>query len=558
MGLLSEKLRIYLLYALCALTVVLPVIAALRLAEYESLRSQQDRAALIASEVRRRGDLTVEQMLSALAEFRAAGDKAPCSEGNLELMRRIVVKSNLLIDVGHAQGDVMDCSAFGIRAIDIGPVTYIGSRGMLVRVGAAYPLVPEAKLNLITDPKSGFTMLLSQNSPLDSTPDEPNLAVGVVAPFSVIPFSNRGHVDPAWIARMSKQPAGSFYSGGDVVAWAKSDRAEFLAYAVINGTRVEQDRQRIISVLLPVGIVAGLVLVFIVAYVVRRQTSMPSLLRAAIKHGELSLVYQPIISLQSGQWSGAEALVRWKRPNGESIGPDVFVPLAERSGLISQLTEAVIRLVETEAGGMLRNNPDLYVAINLSASDFASEAIGRRLIAAVERMAVKPGQLHIEATERIFMDVDLARRTIRQIRDTGMKVSIDDFGTGYSSLAYLHSLQVDYLKIDKAFIDTIGSQAVTSQVIEHIINIAQDLDIHLIAEGVEMQAQAQYLREHGVEYAQGYLFSRPLTMTQFLAELSISATDARALGGRAIREQQILELDSGQSAPPLASGSRTF
>ncbi len=555
---MSEKLRIYLLYGLCAFIVVVPVIAALRLAEYESLRSQQDRAGLIASEIRRRGDLAVEQMLSALAEFQVAGDKTPCSEGNMELMRRIVVKSNLLIDVGHAQGNVLDCSAFGIQAIDIGRVTYVGSRGMLVRVGVVYPKVPEAKLNLVTDPKSGFTMLLSPDSPLDSTPIEPNLSVGVVAPSSVIPFSKRGYVDPAWIARMSTQPAGSFYSGGDVVAWAKSDRADFLAYAVINGTRVEQDRQRIIAVLLPIGILAGLVLVFVVAYVVRRQTSMPSLLRTAIRHGELSLAYQPIIHLQSGRWAGAEALVRWKRPNGETIGPDVFVPLAERSGLITHLTEAVIRLVETEASEMLRSNPALYVAINLSATDFASDTIGRRLISAIKQMGINPSQLHIEATERSFMDVDLARRTIRDIRETGMKVSIDDFGTGYSSLAYLHSLQVDCLKIDKAFIDTIGAQSVTSQVIDHIINIGQALDIHLVAEGVETQAQASYLKEHGVEYAQGYLFGRPLPIAQYLAGLSSSASGALTLRDRAIQEQQILQLDSGQGAPPLSSGHRRF
>ncbi len=524
---ISEKLRVYLLYGLCALSVVLPVIAALRLAEYESLRSQEDRASLIASEIRRRADLTVEQMLSAFAELRAAGTKAPCSEENLDLMRRLVVKFNLLTDVGHAQGDILDCSSFGIHSIDMGPATYTGSRGMLVRLGVIHPLAPEARLNLVTEPKSGFTILFSPDTALDSTPDEPNLAVGIVSPYSATPFGRRGYLDPAWFARMSKQPVGSVYDGGTVVAWVKSERADFLAYAAINGTRLEQDRRRIISVLLPVGILAGFVLVFVVAYLVRRQTSMPSLLRAAIKRGELSLVYQPIVGLQSGRWVGAEALVRWKRPNGESIGPDVFVPIAENSGLIRQLTEAVIRRVETEAGAMLRTNPDLYVAINMSADDFASEAIAGRLIAAVERMAIGPNQLHVEATERVFMDVELARRTIREIREARLKVSIDDFGTGYSSLAYLHSLQVDYLKIDKAFIDTIGVEAVTSQVIEHIINIGKALDIHLIAEGVETREQAQYLRERGVEYAQGWLFSRPLTMTQFLGGLAISTPTAK-------------------------------
>jgi sensor c-di-GMP phosphodiesterase-like protein len=218
-----------------------------------------------------------------------------------------------------------------------------------------------------------------------------------------------------------------------------------------------------------------------------------------------------VVDLRSGAWVGAEALVRWQRPDGEEVSPDLFVPVAERFGLIQQLTRRVCELCVQDLHSLLAQHPDFRVSINLSAEDFSSPDITLHLRDLLARSGLPTRQFQVEVTERGLLDQNTARDVLQLLRASGIRVAIDDFGTGYSSLGYLTSLDVDSLKIDRIFIETIGVGAATSHVVAHIIKMAKSLGLDMIAEGVETDTQADYLRTQVVQYAQGWLYARPLS-----------------------------------------------
>ncbi len=212
---------------------------------------------------------------------------------------------------------------------------------------------------------------------------------------------------------------------------------------------------------------------------------------------------------------GAEALVRWRRADGQRVRPDLFIPQAEDSGQICAITQRVSELVLAEVGELLRSNPQLYVLVNLAAADIAGAAFAEPARRLLREAGVAPGQLVWEVTERGLVDVELATRLLGQLRADGHRIAIDDFGTGYSSLSYLQQLPVDVLKIDKSFVDALGTEAASSPVAPHVIEMARDLGLKVIAEGVEHERQAILLAELGAQIGQGWLFAKPLDAQAF-------------------------------------------
>ncbi|WP_426227352.1 EAL domain-containing protein [Pararhizobium sp. DWP3-4] len=240
-------------------------------------------------------------------------------------------------------------------------------------------------------------------------------------------------------------------------------------------------------------------------------------LEIAVRNREFIVHYQPIVELKTGICFGAEALVRWRRPDGSLVRPDLFIPLAEESGLIMPITDQVIEAVIMDLNGTLVQDRTLHIAVNLCAADIKSGRILDVLEAKLADTGIRPEQIWLEATERGFMDIDAARVTLTKARERGHSVAIDDFGTGYSSLQYLQGLPMDALKIDKSFIDTIGRDTATSSVTPHIIDMAKTLGLYTVAEGIEVEEQAGYLKAHGVDFGQGWLFSKALPAAAFIA-----------------------------------------
>ena len=285
--------------------------------------------------------------------------------------------------------------------------------------------------------------------------------------------------------------------------------------------------------IVPACLVLGAVVGFCIFLLVRQRQSLDAELHGAIRRGELQVLYQPIFDLDSRNCVGAEALLRWRRPDGTLTSPDLFIPMAENTGQIRQMTDFVLQRLLEQLGPVLRANPQLYISVNLAACDVMVPRIGpvmARLLA-LHRVAAK--QIAFEVTERGLIDVVVARDNLQALRDLGHQVLIDDFGTGYCSLAYLQTLPVDCLKIDKAFIDALGHDAASSGVAPHIIHMAQALDLKVIAEGIELESQAELLSSEGVKFGQGWLFAHALSAVQFIELI----TRGRRIAGRRMDDE---------------------
>jgi sensor c-di-GMP phosphodiesterase-like protein len=267
---------------------------------------------------------------------------------------------------------------------------------------------------------------------------------------------------------------------------------------------------------------AGVGLLLVVGWIVlilrvsRRQLSLATELREAIAADRVRVHYQPVIEMNTGRCVGAEALARWERENGEAVGPDVFIPVAEEAGMIQDITLSVLRTTVREMKKLLIEFPAISINLNLAPDDLRSDRIGAELAHCLAEANLPPGSLKLEITERALVNSDVSRALIREFRSRGHQVAIDDFGTGYSSLSYLQSFELDVLKIDKSFVEAIGTEAATSQVIVHVIEMAKSLGLDTVAEGVETPAQVQWLLAHGVSYGQGFIFSVPLAAGDFV------------------------------------------
>jgi diguanylate cyclase (GGDEF)-like protein len=245
-------------------------------------------------------------------------------------------------------------------------------------------------------------------------------------------------------------------------------------------------------------------------------------LREAVRNNGLCLFYQPKVDLRSGAVSGVEALVRWRHPKRGLLGPNVFVPLAERSDLINDLgdwvmQEAVAQCARWREQGL----PALTMAVNVSLSQFASANFLTVLAQSIEEHGVDPDLLEVELTESVVMDdTSLALRVLEQIKDLGVRITLDDFGTGYSSLSYLHQLPLSTLKIDRSFVAGLEHDGQAQLVTRAVLGLARGLGIRTVAEGVEDDYQRRWLMSHGCDLAQGYYFSRPVPPEEMVATLS--------------------------------------
>ena len=246
----------------------------------------------------------------------------------------------------------------------------------------------------------------------------------------------------------------------------------------------------------------------------RARAQMGVELRRALEREEFVLHYQPKVNLSDRKVGGAEALLRWNHPERGLVSPAEFIPVLEETGLIVAAGEWVLRRACADLKAWGRK---LRVSINLSARQFRRQDLDQRLKALVAEADVDPGLIELEITESQLMhDPDHAIRVVRALRDAGMRIAIDDFGTGYSSLAYLTRFPAEALKIDRSFVRSMTTDKSDATIVRTIIDLAHTLGLTVVAEGVEQEEQANFLRLLRCEQAQGYLFARPMPVADFM------------------------------------------
>lgn len=259
----------------------------------------------------------------------------------------------------------------------------------------------------------------------------------------------------------------------------------------------------------------------------RERRQLEGDLRQALRHDQFRLLYQPQLTLSNLTLTGYEALLRWEHPERGTISPSIFIPIAEEAGLIEEIGAWVLRRACLEAAAW--DDAALTVSVNVSPAQFRAGLTERRVAEALRASGLDPRRLEIEITESLLIaNTDAVVKTLTAIRALGVSIAMDDFGTGYSSLSYLSRFPFDTIKIDRSFVATLGHNATTDAIIASIVGLGRSLGVTITAEGVETEGQVLLLRAAGCDKLQGFLFGRPLDLSDARAAADASMQRERS------------------------------
>jgi sensor c-di-GMP phosphodiesterase-like protein len=520
---LSRNHLMPLVLMLAALATLLPVAASVLLARQQARANQEQRALFYARDVLRRSEDTGRQIADAFRLLATTSDRPPCSQARRQVLQRIDAVSSYIQFVGRLDHGRIVCASYGEFEVplELGKPDLISAKGFAIWLDIQFRFAADKRFIGIGNDK--FVAVIHKSLPVDTTVAEQNVSLAIISLAGQRTMSTRGRFLPGWMPKPDELAPGAQRTrliGRNVVSQVRSHDFDLAAVAALNEEDYGRELALFAKILVPIGLLMGMLLAYAVTRVAKGQMSLPAVIRSGLRNREFFVVFQPVVRLQDRTWVGAEALIRWKRPDGQVIGPDLFIPAAEETGLIHAITAEVLRLVEPTLAALARRDDDVFLSINLSRQDLHEAGMEAMLHDLIARSGARPAQLHLEITERGLTDTDDARLLIDRVRAQGLCVAVDDFGTGYSSLSELGRLNLDTIKIDKAFVDTIDGATVTSQVASHIVEMAHALSLGMIAEGIEREAQAQILESWRVQFGQGYLFARPMSRLAFLEGLA--------------------------------------
>lgn len=472
-----------------------------------------DEAAVTARWMVTAAERRIGETIALLNDVAARGVDS-CRPAHLEMMRQLVFVSGLIKEVAliSPSGQLM--------CVDTG--TPVGRRDV---VSSTITSKSDIMLDVVrvTDLGDRFLRVrkIGQNG-------KPTIAALVPA-FALLPQAVRPSGRTLGYARMtladgtvvgsSGVASDADYGEGDQAV--QRDRSSEYGFNVA----VTMDRGGIVATYDDLSRISGvmtgmlaLLILCIALLIPRRGRDNPvAEMAKAILSDEFLPYYQPVVDIQTGKLLGAEVLARWRRSDGSVLEPGAFIPLMETSGLVLDLTRSLMRTVRRDLGEALGQRPNMTIAFNVAPTHFEDALILNDVGTIFDSSAIKLNQIVLELTERYEVEnLTATRRTIAALQGLGCKVAIDDVGAGHSGLSYILKLGVDIIKIDKIFVDAIGTEAHSKAIIETMIDLARNMKMEIIAEGVETFDQVTYLREHGIRQAQGYVFAPPLPAESFL------------------------------------------
>jgi len=381
------------------------------------------------------------------------------------------------------------------------------------------PFYPGFAMNYMQ--KGPYVVVVNAFSYSSVIASDRDLAYGVFDTKTNLFFSVSNNVEPAELHALIREGDTFFNQNGRVYTIARS---AIRPIAVIMSTSRASYYHNFCdqaSLTLPLGIICSILLVLVWSRTRRQYHSPRNMLQRALSCRQLRLHYQPIIDIKNNRCVGAEALLRWEH-QGRLIPPSDFIPLAEESGLIVSIGEWVLRKACTVAHRWRQSTGlSLRIAVNLSAVQLDRQDIADTVSRVLKDTGLPPTALELEITESVVVRESLrAADVLRQLRALGVSIAIDDFGVGYSSFAYLRELPVDRFKLDRSFLTGVPQSHGDSRLVAALIAMGHRLEVGIVAEGVETQEQALFLRDHGCDEAQGYHLGRPVKESDFEALLN--------------------------------------
>ncbi|KAB0884809.1 EAL domain-containing protein [Cronobacter muytjensii] len=431
-----------------------------------------------------------------------------CSEADLNALRTLLWNYQLIKDVGRTSARGILCTALWGRLPIAQPLT--ATESFVGRNGARW------LLNLpLTDSINVSAWwrndLLVIFSPFIFARFEKDAATAHYS--AVITNSQHNH---RWFTLGPTQALLTEADATTHYAWYFITREQCnrqYDLCVIAGTHpygLLQARWYTLALLTALGLGLGILICTSLVFYRRKKTSLPTRLENALKNGEMRVVYQPIYEIETGRMKGMEALLRWHDNNGDAISPDLFIPLAEKEGLMAKITEFVTTQAVGEMAELL-NRYDLTLSINISLADLFSHHYFDFLTKLTQKIGLPPSRIMLEITERENATLAHMEAAILLFKRHGFLIALDDFGTGYSTISWLSRLPIDEVKVDKSITDAIGTPSLNKTLLVNLILMLKAMPQQIVFEGLEQRLQVDYLQDNFPGcYGQGWWFSRPV------------------------------------------------